>query len=50
MGQPVPALGEDSAAEGLVAEHLTCTWVSRVERRSEELRRLFHLPPNEVRA
>ncbi|KAK9846399.1 hypothetical protein WJX81_003004 [Elliptochloris bilobata] len=45
--RPAPALGEDSAAEGEDSPG-ACTWVSRVERRSEELRRLFKLPPTEL--
>lgn len=45
--QAAPGLGEDSAAEGEESPG-ACTWVSRVERRSEELRRLFKLPPTEA--
>jgi hypothetical protein len=51
MAQPAPAHGEDSAAEGIDEEERpACTWVSRVELRQQELRRLFDLPPTEVRA
>jgi len=51
MAQPAPAHGEDSAAEGIDEEEPpACTWVSRVELRQQELRRLFDLPLNEVRA
>lgn len=51
MAQLAPAHGEDSAAEGLDGDAPACgTWVSRVEMRQQELRRLFDLPRNEVRA
>ncbi len=48
QGSSVTASLQNSDEEYEDSQHSESTWLSRAQHRTEELRKLFHLPPGEV--